>query len=66
MSCIQRIGDRSLLELLHRTYTDVFDKFREDSRLNYYAARYSNAKKTDSVTIAHKICESERFANFLK
>ena len=37
MRGIQRIGDRTLLELLHRTYTDVFDKFREDSRLNYYS-----------------------------
>ncbi|MDE7398489.1 MAG: hypothetical protein K2N06_03080, partial [Oscillospiraceae bacterium] len=33
----QRIGDNKLLELLHNTYTSVFDKFREDERLTYYS-----------------------------
>ena len=28
MRGIKRIGDVKLLELLHKTYTDVFDKFR--------------------------------------
>lgn len=37
MRGIQRIGDRGLLELLHNTYMDVFDKFREDKRLTYYS-----------------------------
>ena len=37
MRGIQRIGDVKLLELLHKTYTDVFDKFREDERLTYYS-----------------------------
>lgn len=37
MRGIQRIGDTKLLELLHNTYTDVFDKFREDERLTYYS-----------------------------
>lgn len=37
MRGIQKIGDRTLLELLHNTYLDVFDKFREDTRLTYYS-----------------------------
>lgn len=37
MRGIQRIGDKTLLNLLHGTYTDVFDKFREDTRLTYYS-----------------------------
>ena len=37
MRGIQKIGDRELLALLHNTYTDVFDKFREDTRLTYYS-----------------------------
>ena len=37
MRGIQRIGDTKLLELLHNTYTNVFDKFREDERLTYYS-----------------------------
>lgn len=37
MRSIRRIGDNKLLELLHNTYTDVFDKFREDERLTYYS-----------------------------
>lgn len=37
MRGIQRIGDETLLELLHNTYLDVFDKFREDKRLTYYS-----------------------------
>lgn len=37
MRGIQRIGYRELLEQLHNTYTDVFDKFREDKRLTYYS-----------------------------
>ncbi len=36
MRGIQRMGDRSLLELLHHTYMEVFDKFREDNRLKAY------------------------------
>lgn len=37
MRGIKRIGDVTLLELLHSTYTNVFDKFREDERLTYYS-----------------------------
>lgn len=37
MRGIQRIGDKKLLKLLHNTYMDVFDKFREDKRLTYYS-----------------------------
>ena len=37
MRGIQRMGDRELLELLHGTYLNVFDKFREDERLTYYS-----------------------------
>lgn len=37
MRGIQRIGDKKLLKLLHDTYTNVFDKFREDKRLTYYS-----------------------------
>lgn len=37
MRGIQRMGDRVLLELLHGTYMNVFDKFREDERLTYYS-----------------------------
>ena len=37
MRGIQRIGDKKLLGLLHNTYTNVFDKFREDERLTYYS-----------------------------
>ncbi|MDE6731343.1 MAG: DMP19 family protein [Oscillospiraceae bacterium] len=37
MRGIQKIGDRTLLELLHGTYMNVFDKFREDTRLTYYS-----------------------------
>lgn len=37
MRGIQRMGYRELLELLHNTYMDVFDKFREDTRLTYYS-----------------------------
>ena len=37
MRGIQRIGDMKLLELLNNTYTNVFDKFREDERLKYYS-----------------------------
>lgn len=36
MRGIQRMGFTELLELLHITYTDVFDKFREDKRLKAY------------------------------
>lgn len=36
MRGIQRMGINELLELLHGTYTDVFDKFREDKRLKAY------------------------------
>lgn len=36
MRGIQRMGFNELLELLHMTYTDVFDKFREDKRLKAY------------------------------
>lgn len=37
MRGIQRIGDETLLELLHGTYLDVFDKFSRDERLTYYS-----------------------------
>lgn len=37
MRGIQRMGYRELLEMLHNTYMDVFDKFREDERLTYYS-----------------------------
>lgn len=37
MRGIQRIGDKTLLELLHSTYTKVLDKFKEDKRLTYYS-----------------------------
>lgn len=37
MRGIQKIGDKTLLELLHGTYLRVFDKFREDKRLTYYS-----------------------------
>lgn len=36
MRGIQRMGLNELLKLLHGTYTDVFDKFREDTRLKAY------------------------------
>ena len=36
MRGIRRMGYTELLRLLHRTYTDVFDKFREDTRLKAY------------------------------
>ena len=37
MRGIQRIGCKKLLELLHNTYMNVFEKFRTDSRLKYYS-----------------------------
>lgn len=37
MRGIQRMGYQELLEQLHKTYTDVFDKFREDKRLTCYS-----------------------------
>lgn len=37
MRGIQRMGYRELLEQLHGTYQNVFDKFREDKRLTYYS-----------------------------
>ena len=37
MRGIKRMGDVNLLELLHNTYMNVFDKFREDKRLTYYS-----------------------------
>ena len=37
MCGIKRMGCTELLERLHYTYTDVFDKFREDERLTYYS-----------------------------
>ena len=37
MRGIQRMGYRELLAMLHNTYMDVFDKFREDERLTYYS-----------------------------
>jgi len=36
MCGLQKIGDRALLDRLYRTYTQVFDKFKEDSRLKKY------------------------------
>lgn len=36
MRGLQKIGDRDLPDRLHGTYTEVFDKFREDSRLKTY------------------------------
>ncbi len=36
MRGIKRIGDTGLLTMLHNTYTNVFDKFREDDRLKAY------------------------------
>lgn len=36
MRGLQRIEAYSLFQLLHQTYTDVFDKFKEDSRLEAY------------------------------
>lgn len=37
MRGIQRMGDEALLELLHGTYLNVFDKFSRDERLTYYS-----------------------------
>ncbi len=37
MRGIQRMGYTELLELLHGTYMNVFNKFREDARLTYYS-----------------------------
>lgn len=37
MSGIQKMGYTELLERLHGTYMNVFDKFREDKRLKYYS-----------------------------
>lgn len=37
MRGIQRMGFTELLDKLHGTYMDVFDKFREDERLKYYS-----------------------------
>lgn len=37
MRGIQKIGDETLLALLHNTYLDVFDKFSRDTRLTYYS-----------------------------
>ena len=36
MRGIQRMGFDELLDLLHKTYMNVFDKFREDTRLKAY------------------------------
>lgn len=36
MRGLQRMGNDSLLNLLHNTYKNVFDKFKEDSRLKTY------------------------------
>lgn len=36
MCGLQKIGDRDLLDHLHKTYTEVFDKFKEDPRLKAY------------------------------
>ncbi|MBD4632075.1 DUF4375 domain-containing protein, partial [Xanthomonas citri pv. citri] len=36
MRGIQRMGFDELLDLLHKTYMSVFDKFREDTRLKAY------------------------------
>ena len=33
---VQKIGERALLDRLHRTYMEVFDKFQDDSRLKAY------------------------------
>lgn len=37
MRGIQRMGYTELLDRLHYTYTDVFDRFREDEWLTYYS-----------------------------
>ena len=36
MRGFQRMGCREILELCHRTYMDVFDKFKDDKRLKSY------------------------------
>ncbi len=36
MCGVQKIGERALLDHLHRTYMEVFDKFQDDSRLKAY------------------------------
>lgn len=36
MCGLQKIGARDLLDRFHRTYMEVFDKFREDPRLKAY------------------------------
>jgi len=36
MCGLQKIGDTTLLDRLHNTYMQVFDKFKEDSRLEVY------------------------------
>ena len=36
MRGLKRMGNDSLLNLLHNTYNNVFDKFKEDSRLEAY------------------------------
>lgn len=47
MRGIQRIGCNSLLQLLHNTYMDVLDKFREDKRLTYYSDIYQYLTEED-------------------
>ena len=36
MCGLQKVGDQALLERLHNTYQQVFDKFKDDSRLKAY------------------------------
>lgn len=36
MRGLKRIGDNSLLEILHNTYMKVFDKFKNDERIAKY------------------------------
>lgn len=47
MRGIQRIGRDSLLQLLHNTYMNVLDKFREDKRLTYYSDIYQYLTEED-------------------
>lgn len=36
MCGLKKIGDNALLEQFHKTYMQVFDKFKEDSRIKSY------------------------------
>ncbi len=36
MRGIQRMGRRDIVEVFHGTYTDVFDKFKNDARIKAY------------------------------